>query len=354
MTDTRNSSSVDEAAETRMTFGEHLDELRKRIMRSLFGAFFGVALCCVFMYKIFDLIARPYRIAAAAHGALDVFSSLKPQEVFMTYVTLAFQVGLIISSPWIIFQIWQFIAAGLYPRERKIIYRYLAPSCVLFLMGVAFFYFIVLPMTLSFFFSFTAHTAGPRPEPNWFEQYIIKVGGSLPEKAAATAPSATAAATQAAPMVIPELTADPGQVAPGSAMIYYNATEGRIKVKTSERVMTLMEIQQDSLFINQWRADDYLGFVSFSALIFGIAFEMPMVIFILARTDIVRVQTFRKTRKYAYFVILILAVFAAPSGDPMTLGVLFLPLIGLYELGIFVSAMVVKREAEEPEQFDTA
>ena len=66
----------------------------------------------------------------------------------------------------------------------------------------------------------------------------------------------------------------------------------------------------------------------------------------------VRVQTFRKTRKYAYFVILVIAVFAAPSGDPLTLGVLFLPLIGLYELGIFVSAMVVKQEEEpeEPEQ----
>jgi sec-independent protein translocase protein TatC len=346
-------------AEARMSFGEHLDELRRRILNALYGAVFGVGFCIYFMYDIFAIIARPYRLAARVHHVPDIFNTLKPQEGFMTFITLAIEAGLILTSPWIIYQLWQFVAAGLYPRERRIVYRYVGPSSLLFLLGVAFFYFVVLPMTLTFFLGFTANTAGPPPQPTWLERHLYgihePIGGS------ATAPAATAAATgpatsQPQPITMPVLTADPSDLPEGTAALYFHEPEARVKVKIGKDIYTMLVAQENSLFTNNWRADDYLSFVAFSSLVFGVAFEMPMVILILAQTGIVGTQTFRNVRKYAYFGILIAAVAAAPSGDLMTLMFLFLPLIGLYEIGIIIAALVVReprdasREPQEPEE----
>jgi sec-independent protein translocase protein TatC len=336
-----------ETAEARMSFGEHLDELRRRILHSLYGAVFGVGLCIYFMYDIFGIIARPYRIAARVHHVPDVFNTLKPQEGFMTYITLAIEAGLILTSPWIIYQIWQFVAAGLYPRERRIVYRYVGPSSLLFLLGVAFFYFIVLPMTLSFFLGFTAHTAGPAPTPTWLEQKLFGI-----QEPIGPSTSAPASAPATAPTTMPVLTADPPDQPEGMAAIYFHQPESRVKVKIGSQIYTMMVAQEGSLFTNMWRADDYLSFVAFSSLVFGLAFEMPMVILILAQTGIVQTQTFRNVRKYAYFGILVAAVAAAPSGDLMTLMFLFVPLVALYEVGIVVAALVVRepREREKPER----
>jgi sec-independent protein translocase protein TatC len=105
-----------------------------------------------------------------------------------------------------------------------------------------------------------------------------------------------------------------------------------------------MVAPQNSMFTTSWRFDDYLSFVTFTALLFGIAFELPMVILILAQTRIVETQTFRSIRKYAYFIIVVVAAIAAPSGDPATLFLLAVPLIGLYEFGIVAAAVAVRRQ----------
>jgi sec-independent protein translocase protein TatC len=338
-----------EETQARMSFGEHLDELRRRIMLSLYGGVLGIGLCIYFRNEIFAFVARPYRIAARLNHMTDVFNTLKPQEGFMTYITLSVQAGLILTSPWIIYQIWQFVAAGLYPRERKIIYRYVAPSTLLFLLGVTFFYYIVLPMTLSFFISFTAGTAGPPPSLTPFEKAINGVN-ELPEP---SSPAATSTAPGTQPMAIrmPELETDPDPPPAGHAVLYYHKLEARIKVRTATGIESLMTAHEGTLFTHVWRASDYISFVAFTALIFGLGFELPLVIVILAQTEIVPLATFRSGRKYAYFGILIAAVLAAPSGDPLTLLLMFLPLVGLYEVGILVAAVVVrgKRDGSEPE-----
>ncbi len=330
-----------EATQTRMTFGEHLEELRRRVMNSLYGAIFGVAFCVYYLYDIFDLIARPYRIAAKIHHVPDVFNTFKPQEGFMTLLTLALQSGLVLTSPWIIFQIWKFIGAGLYPRERKIVYRYVGPSALLFLLGVAFFYFIVLPATLNFFFTFTAHSASPPPVPTQLEKWMMGIKDPPPT----TGPATTATSAPASsPMFLPARDTDPPDPPPGQAVMYYDTRDDQVKIRVGNHIDVLLVSEEGSMFINMWRASDYLGFVAFTALIFGLAFEMPMVILILAQVGIVETQTFRNMRKYAYFGILIAAVFAAPSGDFMTLLFLFVPLLFLYELGIVLAAIVVGRQ----------
>jgi sec-independent protein translocase protein TatC len=336
-----------EEAQSRMSFGEHLEELRKRIMRALFGSLPIVGVCLFFYKEILLLIAEPYRVVAKTHHAPGYFFALKPQEVFLTSITLAFQAGLVLASPWIIYQLWQFVAAGLFERERRIVYRYTVPSALLFLAGVAFFYFIVLPMTLNFFFGFAANTAGPPPKPNVIERML---GFGEP----ATMPATTGAATSTAPgvstapantpLAIPVLMDDPPAPPAGQTFIYNDGRDGSIKARTGDEIVVLMVAPQNSMFTTSWRFDDYLSFVTFTALLFGIAFELPMVILILAQTRIVETQTFRSIRKYAYFIIVVVAAIAAPSGDPATLFLLAVPLIGLYEFGIVAAAVAVRRQ----------
>jgi len=344
----RNGEEAEES-QSRMSFGEHLEELRRRIFLALYGGIAGIVLCLGFMYRIFDWVARPYRIVAHAHHAPDLFMTLKPQEAFFTYVTLALEAGLVLTSPWIINQLWRFVAAGLYQRERKIVYRYVGPSALLFLLGVAFFYFIVLPMTLNFFFSFTAHSAGPPPRVTWLEGKLLGLGGTpaptgAPATTAATGTASAPAQTSPSDTEpnIPVVADDPPAPPKGQAILYYNSSEAVFKIRTSEETAVLQVAPEGSYFTNVWRASDYLSFVAFTALIFGLAFEMPMVIVILAQIDMVQVKTFRGIRKYAYFGILCAAVFAAPSGDIMTLAFLFLPLVALYEVGIVAAGFVTR------------
>ncbi|MCL2648782.1 MAG: twin-arginine translocase subunit TatC [Phycisphaerales bacterium] len=324
--------------QVRMSFGEHLEELRKRIMYALFGSVGFIVVCLIYYKEIVHIVSRPYILAAQAHNLPAVFNTLKPQEAFLTSVTLAFQAGLILASPWIIFQLWQFVAAGLFPRERKIVYRYLVPTSLLFLAGVAFFYLIVLPMVLHFFMSFTVDTAGSTPTPTWIERAM---GIAPPPLSPSTAP---AVSSSAQPATLPVLDFDPPRPEGNQAFIFFDSRDGRIKVLTRDTTYSVNVFPEGSLFSTQWRYDDYLSFVMFTALVFGLAFELPLVVMILARIGLVQVQTFRRIRKYAYFAIVVISAIAAPSGDLMTLAFLSIPLIVLYELGILAATFTRQRQ----------
>jgi len=158
-------------------------------------------------------------------------------------------------------------------------------------------------------------------------------------------PEGTGGAAEAAGL--PALADDPPVPPEGSALIYYHTGEQRVKVRLHDQIQVLMVVAQGTLIINTWRSDDYLNFVAFTALIFGLAFELPMVMLVLAQIDIVRAKGFRGARKYAYFGIVVASVIVAPSGDIMTLAFLFVPLIFLYELGILVAAIATRGRADD-------
>jgi sec-independent protein translocase protein TatC len=348
-------SDEGEEAQARMSFGEHLEELRKRIIRAMLGSVAGVLLCILNYKEIVAIVSRPYRLVAEKHNLANVFATLKPQESFLTSITLAFQAGLVLSSPWIIYQIWQFVAAGLYKRERRIVYRYTIPSGVLFLIGVGFFYFIVLPMTLNFFMNFSEDPVGGQPVATWLEQHILSLGGKTEPAATQPATQSTQPATQNAtepaaqpglqPIPLPMLTTDPPPPPAGQWVMYMDA-DGRIKARTSNRIVVVTATREGAMFATQWRYDDYLSFVMFTALVFGLAFELPLVIVVVAQIGIVEVKTFRSMRKYAYFGMVALAAVAAPGGDVMSLACLTVPLLVLYEVGIIVAAVIVRRQQQ--------
>jgi sec-independent protein translocase protein TatC len=335
-----------EESQVRMSFGEHLEELRKRIISALLGSSVTVIICVIFYKEIVAIISRPYRLVAEKHNVVNAFSVLKPQESFLTSITLAFQAGLVLSSPWIIYQIWKFVAAGLYQRERRIVYRYTIPSGGLFLLGVGFFYFIVLPLTLNFFMNFSEDPVGGKPVATWWEDRLLNMGGASTQPAPqATTQNATQNGTRPAPqaMPLPMLDTDPPPPPPGQWVIYMDG-DGRIKARTADRIVVVNATREGAMFAAQWRYDDYLSFVMFTALVFGLAFELPLVIVVVAQIGIVEVKTFRAMRKYAYFGMVGLAAVAAPGGDVMSLACLSVPLLVLYEVGIVAASIVVRRQ----------
>ena len=256
------------------------------------------------------------------------------------------------ASPWIIYQLWQFVAAGLFPRERKIVYRYTAPSALpAFCCERRIFLFLVLPMSLNFFMTFSAHTARrASPRPTGLER-MIGLGRTIPPQS----PPSTAAATPARPPLrirhsacVRASAADPPVTAQtGSSTSTSIRAPAASSCATASESRYLLDSEPGSLFNNMWRYDDYLSLVMFTSLVFGVAFELPMVILILAQTGIVETKSFRSARKYAYFIIVIVAAIAAPSGDLMNLTCLSVPLLALYELGILAADIMVRPSEAE-------
>src|SRR5215469_4561245 len=106
-----------EESQVRMGFGEHLEELRKRLILALLGSVGFIGVCLYYMYDIVGLLLRPYRLALMAHGYPPYLGYAKPAELVITFLGIGVKAGLVVASPWIIYQLWLFVGAGLYKRE---------------------------------------------------------------------------------------------------------------------------------------------------------------------------------------------------------------------------------------------
>jgi sec-independent protein translocase protein TatC len=148
----------------KMSFLEHLDELRKRIIRAVIAVFVGFLIACFFIQQLFDFIMKPLQLLLPPGGSL-IFTD--PTEAFVLYIKIAAIAGLLIASPAVMTQVWMFIAPGLYSHEKKMAIPFVVMSSVFFVAGAAFSHYIVFPMTWRFFVSFTTDylTFMPRIEP---------------------------------------------------------------------------------------------------------------------------------------------------------------------------------------------
>ncbi len=133
-----------------MSLGDHLEELRARIIWALLGLVLGMIVCMIFGTFIISFIEIPYRWAMQEAGQNTALQSLSPADGFVSYMTISMVAGAVLASPWIFYHIWQFIAAGLYPRERRYVYLAAPFSAGLFLIGAAFFVFVIAPWTLKY------------------------------------------------------------------------------------------------------------------------------------------------------------------------------------------------------------
>lgn len=154
--------------ETTMSLGDHLEELRMRIFLALGGVLLAVIVCLVpyffryiksFIYYPHDKVMPDERLVVLA-----------PADPFVVYMKIALIAGLIISSPWVFYQLWMFVAAGLYPHERRYVYRAVPFSAVLFVTGALFFLYVIAPISLRFFLRFGKFID---VAPNWTLQKYV-------------------------------------------------------------------------------------------------------------------------------------------------------------------------------------
>ena len=148
----------------KMSFLEHLDELRKRIVWALVAIVAGALIAAFFRNQIFDFIMSPI-VAVLPPGQTLIFT--EPTEALMLYLKMIVLVGLLVASPAVMTQVWLFVAPGLYANEKKLAIPFVAMSSFFFVTGAVFSHYIVFPLTFAFFQSFASDklTFMPRIEP---------------------------------------------------------------------------------------------------------------------------------------------------------------------------------------------
>jgi len=141
--------------DVKMTIWEHLDELRKRLVRSALAVGITTLVAWGFKERILGWLITPYEVAwkeRGLPGAPDL-QGLSPAHIFMGYLELALTAGVITAAPVIFYQLWSFVSPGLYRKEKRLIVPFVLFSTTLFLSGVAFAYYVAFPFTFRYFFS---------------------------------------------------------------------------------------------------------------------------------------------------------------------------------------------------------
>lgn len=150
-----------------MSLGDHLAELRMRLILALAGLIVAFIVCLFFGKYIIAFMKAPY---TAVMGDKAQLTTLKPAEVIVSYVKISLISGLIISSPWVFYHLWMFVAAGLYPHEKRYVRIAVPFSAVLFIIGALFFVLIVAPLCIRFFIKFGDMLGLMR---NWTLDYYV-------------------------------------------------------------------------------------------------------------------------------------------------------------------------------------
>lgn len=143
-----------EASLPRMTLGEHLDELRRRVGRSVLAVVAATIAAFCFNDLLWGQAVAPYEEAMVRAGATGTLQTLSPLDGFVQPFKLAFIVAIVVASPYVLWQMWGFIAAGLYAHEKKAVRVFFPASLVLFAAGVATAFLVVLPVGLRFLIGF--------------------------------------------------------------------------------------------------------------------------------------------------------------------------------------------------------
>jgi sec-independent protein translocase protein TatC len=141
-----------EAQETMpaMSFLEHLEELRRRIIYAIIAVAIGFGACWGYADRIYAIMQRPIMEALHRNGMAEKLVYLNPTEPFNLYLKVAFLAGLFVASPFVLYQVWMFISPGLYRNERRYVLPFMFSTVLLFLAGGIFGYKVVYPGALNF------------------------------------------------------------------------------------------------------------------------------------------------------------------------------------------------------------
>jgi sec-independent protein translocase protein TatC len=306
----RLSSAFDPDA-CRMSIGEHLEELRRRLIYGLVGFAVAMAVCLAFGHRLTELFIAPYIHAVRAHGMSTQMAYRELAEVFAVTIKIATICALAVSGPWLLYQFWRFVAAGLYPHERRHVTRYLPLSIVLLVGGMLFVYLLVLPWTINFLLGYGES---------------FRADDLLPPAAKVHVPD---------PKFVSVLAGDPASVSEGQ--VWFDETEHRLKLFAGGKVRALVTASA-GLFQPQVTLADYIDTVLAMLLAFGLSFQLPLLVLALERVGIFDVGTLKAGRKYVYLLAAVVAAAITPGDFVGTMLALAVPLALLYELGIWLAS----------------
>ena len=255
-------SQLDEAGDAdstggKMSFLEHLDELRKRLITAAISLVVGFLIAFAFIGYIFDFIMSGMQEALPPGDQL-VYT--EPTEAFFLYIKMAALAGLILAIPVVLSQLWLFVAPGLYAREKRFAIPFVVFATIFFVGGAAFSHYMLFPWAWSFFASFS----------------------------------------------------------------------------TESDIMQFMPRIQPAFSL-------YVRLL----LACGLVFQMPTLVFFLARVGAVTPGFLARNIKYAILLIFIFAAVLTPTGDPITLTMMAAPMIVLYGLSILIAWVFQRRRDDE-------
>lgn len=291
-----------------MNFGDHLEELRRRLIFALMGPIPIFIVALIFGGPLVELLLEPARTALLGANLPAKLLATGPAESFVVYIKVAAVVSVMFSAPWILFQVWLFIAPGLYNTERRFAHLLFPLSAVLTITGLAFLYKLLLPVMLSFLIGFGISLAGadvataPIPE-----------GIDLPS--------------------IPVLAADPVDPTPG--MMWVNGTLHELRIATGDEVMAIPMSAGDGSIVQQYRVSEYVSLCFNLGIVFTIAFQLPVVMLLGGWTGLLRPNELARWRKHVLFGSAVVSAIATPA-DPMSMLLLMLPLYVLFEFGLIL------------------
>lgn len=149
---------MDDAIEEKLPLTAHLEELRKRLIRILIATGIGFGVCYYFKDPLFTVLTQPL-VDVLPKNSYMIYTNLP--EAFFIYMKIAFFASLLLTSPYTLYQIWLFIAPGLYKKEKIYVIPFVLSSSLLFLGGVLFGYYVALPPAFKFFVSFSTDILKP-------------------------------------------------------------------------------------------------------------------------------------------------------------------------------------------------
>lgn len=319
-----------------MPFGEHLDELRRRLGFALLGLVPILIGALVVGKQVIGFLMHPVENALIENGQSGRLQVTGPLESFNSYFYVALVLTVMAGAPWLLFQLWMFIAPGLYARERRFAYILTPLSLVLTVLSALFTYYIMVPVILDFF---------------------VKWNASFPVQRVATAPLPEGTTLPAFPL----LAGDPPSPQPGQIWINTRINELRICVAAAGgaangpliRGTTLVT---DTLLRQEFKVSQTIDMLFNFALAFAAGFQMPVVVLVLGWVGVVTPALLSRYRKHAIMVCAILGAALTP-GDPVSMVFMTVPLIILFELGIlllkwFPASRVAGEEPEAAPMLD--
>jgi sec-independent protein translocase protein TatC len=278
-------TAKDEIEDSSAPLVEHLIELRNRIIWSVSAFLVAMILCFVVAEPILDFMLTPIEHSMRALGDPNpVMQYTAPQEYFFTLVHISVVAGLMVSFPVIAYQLWRFVAPGLYRSEKQAFLPFLIASPVLFLTGAAFAHYIVTPIAMTFFLGF-------------------------------------ADAFSVVTALLPGLAETPA---------------GTVVESTSPVVDQGIDI------VFQGKVNETLDISLKLIMAFGLCFQLPVLLTLMGKAGLATSAGLAGMRRYAIVIILIVAALVTPP-DVMSQLILFFAVYPLYEVSIFLIRRIEKR-----------